>query len=78
MKRREPKPDDQDKAAYALSLIREFMLVNRDVEPVMWMGAFWTIIANAFHGSGYDFEFFSQRLDEVKKHYKGMWDEESN
>lgn len=78
MKERKPKPDDQECAQFAFQLIKEFMGVNRDVEPIMWLGAFWSIQAHSMRDSGYSFEVFCEQLDRVKQHYKGLWDEESD
>lgn len=76
LKVREPKEDDQEKSEFCLSMICEFMKANLDIDPALWMGAFLSFIATGMHVSGGSFQQFCETLDQVKEHYKGMWDEE--
>ena len=74
MKKRIPKPDDQENASKAADLITELVRLNPQFEPSIWVSACLTSVARAFHSSDYTYEEFIRESERALKFYKRYWD----
>jgi hypothetical protein len=75
MKKRDPKPDDDEKVRKACHLSAEIVEINRDIDQTLWASAFAFTLAVMFSSSA-PYEKFCDFLDELKIVYKDMWDKE--
>jgi len=73
VKTRRAKKDDQENTEEAFQLLRTTILDNLQIESTFWVSACWSVIANAYKGSGLTYEHFSSEIEEAKKFYKKHW-----
>jgi hypothetical protein len=75
MKKRKPKPDDQENADKAANLIAELVKLNPQIEPSIWVSACLTSVARAFRSSDYTYEEFIREAERALKFYKRYWEQ---
>lgn len=67
--------DELEQGKMACHMIRELVQLNRDIDQTIWASAMAFTLAAMFSNSG-PYHLFAEFLDELKIHYKEMWNEE--
>lgn len=75
MKKRKPKPDDQQNADKACDLITELVKMNPQFEPTIWVSACLTCVARCFHSNDFTYDQFLREAQSALKFYKRYWEE---
>ena len=75
MERRPPKETDQKETEKGFNLLKQCMADHPEIEPTLWVGAFWSILVDGYSASGMSYEQFADEWNRVKHHYKLWFDE---
>jgi len=75
MERRPPKATDQEEIQKAFLILKECMQLNHQIEPTLWVGAFWSILVDGYNSCGVSYDEFTKEWDRFKHHYKPWFDE---
>lgn len=74
MRKREPKETDQDQIEIAFRLLGIYMKNHTEIEPTLWLGAFWGILVHTYSEAGVSYEEFTKEWDKLKTFYKPWFD----
>lgn len=73
MELRDAKPDDQDQAEKAFKILKESVDRHPEIEPNIWMAAYWSILVDNYIDSGIKYEQFCQELANVRENYRSWF-----
>jgi len=74
MEIRPSKQNDQEQIEKGFLLIKQCMQQHPEIEPTLWAGAIWSILADGYSSSGMSYEDFTKEWDQVKHFYKHWFD----
>lgn len=74
MERRKPKKTDQQQTEKAFNILKDCMADHPEIESTLWVGAFWSILADGYSASGMSYDQFTTEWDQVKHFYKSWFD----
>lgn len=74
--KREPQQTDQKIAADAYIMLKDLIISKPQIEPTLWAGALVTMLIDGFKNSGYSYEDFCNEFENIKIHFKYVWDDE--
>jgi len=69
-----PLPDDMENTEKAFQLIKDLMSSHKEIEPTLWAGALFSVIADGYKNCGFSYEEFSEEVNTVLSHYRNYWD----
>ncbi len=72
--RRESKETDQQQTQKAYDLILDLIQKHSEIEPTLWIGAMFSVLANGYKNSNFSYDEFCQEINNVSKHYKSCWE----
>ena len=75
MERRPPKKTDLKQTQKCFDLIVQVMQKHPEIEPTLWGAAIWIVLVLEYKNSGMSYEQFSREWDELKHHYKPLFDQ---
>ncbi len=73
--KREAKEDDQHNSQKAYHLLCDLINLNPDICDEIWIAGMWATIITSLKNSGYSYKEATEQIDEVKNHYKIMWND---
>lgn len=78
MKRRQPKPNDQENATRACSFIAQLVKMYPDIDCNCWISACLSSVASTFEANGIDYPQFVKEMEKSIKFYKSYWESGDN
>jgi hypothetical protein len=68
------KDTDNAEVEKAIELLYELMSLNRQIEPTLWVSAFFYILSAGFHQCGVPYEMLRITADKALTYYKPVFD----
>jgi hypothetical protein len=78
MKKREPKPDDQENARKACKLIAELVKLNPNIDNNCWVSACLSSVASTFEANGIPYPQYLKEMERAIRFYEHYWEEDVN
>jgi hypothetical protein len=78
MKRRGPKPDDQENATKACGLLNAMVKLHPEIDCNCWVSGCLSSIAATYVENGIGYPTYKKEMEEAVKFYKSYWEEDDN
>lgn len=77
MEKRFPKKNDQEMTEEAYQLTLKLIEDHPEIERSLWMGAFFSCIANAHKNENCSYKEFKSIINDIVRFYKSWWEQET-
>ena len=67
---------DQENTEKAFNLIKKLMINHPEIESTLWASATWSILADGYKNSDFNYEEFVQETERIIEHFKIYWNDE--
>ena len=75
MEYRQPKDNDDEMVRTAVKLLAAEIRCHKEIEQALWISAMNYISCMSYVASGISHEKYCDDIDNLKSHYKALWEE---
>ena len=73
IKKRKPKPNDEEVVDEAVVILLNLMRSNKQIDPTLWVTAFSHVTAHSYKQSGFPFHRYKDDIFLLIDHYENLW-----